>query len=112
MSINREYVDGLEVLSMRPHKDHDRPHVLFVHGAGCGAWIWENWLPLFAEHGYPSYALSLRGHGGSAGSYRGARLADYVDDLRRMVPPFEQPPVLAGQSMGARASQLLVVDAP
>src|SRR4051812_49141169 len=107
MSISREYIDGLELLSVRPHKSSDRPQVLFVHGTGCGAWIWENWLQLFADHGYPSYALGLRGHGESEGSYRGATLADYVDDLQRVVATFEQAPVLVGQSMGARAIELL-----
>lgn len=23
--------------------------LLFVHGAGCGGWVWENFLPYFAE---------------------------------------------------------------
>lgn len=45
---------------------HSTP-LLFIHGAWHGAWCWEKFLSYFAEHGYESHALSLRGHGNSEG---------------------------------------------
>ncbi|RLC08454.1 MAG: alpha/beta hydrolase, partial [Deltaproteobacteria bacterium] len=54
----------LEVISKYPKgKKHSVP-ILFIHGAFAGAWCWEEYfLPYFADHGYESHALSLRGHG-------------------------------------------------
>ena len=40
---------------------HDET-LLFVHGAGCGGWVWENFLPYFADRGWNSAAVSWRGH--------------------------------------------------
>ena len=40
-----------------------KPPLRFVHGGYCDSWCWEpHFLPWFAAQGYPSYALSLRGH--------------------------------------------------
>lgn len=75
--------------------------MLFVHGAYCGAWIWaETFLPYFCARGWPSHAVSLRGHGGSEGILAWARFADYVDDLDAAMARIEGPVVLVGHSMG------------
>ncbi|KAK7953242.1 alpha/beta-hydrolase [Apiospora saccharicola] len=42
-----------------------KPPVLFIHGTFCSAHDFQNFLPYLAQHGYPAYALSLRGHGAS-----------------------------------------------
>lgn len=62
----------LEILQAAPRDpemvalSRRRPPLLFVHGAFCGAWIWnEHFLPHFADRGWEAYAVSLRGHGGS-----------------------------------------------
>jgi len=58
----------LEILEHLPAGPTRKPPLLFVHGGYCDAWCWEPYfLPWFAARGYPSYALSLRGHGGSGG---------------------------------------------
>lgn len=42
------------------------PPLLFVHGSLHASWCWEaHFLRFFAERGYPSHAVSLRGHGNS-----------------------------------------------
>jgi len=57
-----------EVLTATPELDEGRPPVLFVPGFGHGAWVFaEHWLEHAASRGFPAYALSLRGHGSSAG---------------------------------------------
>lgn len=94
----------LEVLECRPAIETARPPVLFVHGAYAGAWTWaEHFLPHFALHGYPSYAVSLRGHGESYGRDALAwhSLRDYVDDVEETVDALEEAPALVGHSMGA-----------
>src|SRR5262245_31422424 len=94
----------LEVLECHPEAPSPRPPVLFVHGAFAGAWTWAaHFLPHFAAHGVPSYALSLRGHGGSYGHDALAwhRLADYVKDVEEVVAALATSPILVGHSMGA-----------
>jgi non-heme chloroperoxidase len=94
----------LEVLECRPQIESPLPPVLFVHGAYAAAWTWaEHFLPHFAAHGYPAYAVSLRGHGGSPGreALAWASLADYVDDLAETIDALEAAPALVGHSMGA-----------
>lgn len=93
----------LEILAQHPQA-HSRPTpLLFVHGAWHGAWCWaEHFLPYFAEHGYASFAVSLRGHGASEGRerLRRTRVADYVNDVAQVASGLSRPPVLIGHSMG------------
>ena len=93
----------LEVLYRRPEGTADPRPLLFVHGAYAGAWCWdEHFLPYFAEHGFEAHALSLSGHGGSPDRARldHYSIADYVDDVARIVGTLPAPPVLIGHSMG------------
>jgi pimeloyl-ACP methyl ester carboxylesterase len=72
------------------------------------AWCWaEHFLPYFAQHGYVSHALSLRGHGGSEGRerLRWTSLDEYVYDVAQVVSQMERPPVLVGHSMGGMIVQ-------
>ncbi len=92
------------------HEPQGNPHptpLLFVHGAWHGAWCWENFLPYFAAHGYPSYAVSLRGHGASEGRerLRWTRVHEYVDDVAEVVSNLPQPPILIGHSLGGLVVQ-------
>ena len=98
----------LEVITRSPKKPVKPVPLVFVHGAFAGAWIWdEHFLPFFAERGYQAHAISLRGHGESEGAERllFSSLADYVEDVRRIVQPMEQPPLLIGHSMGGMVAQ-------
>lgn len=93
----------LEILTRRPTGRAKPTPLLFVHGAYCGAWIWDaKMLGWFAERGWAAYALSLRGHGGSDGRdrIRFHTLTDYVDDVVEAFDEFDTPPVLIGHSMG------------
>lgn len=96
---------SLELHQRQPAVDAGRPPLLFVHGLGHGAWCWEHWLAAAADAGYPAYAVSLRGHGGSPGRLRTARLAQYVDDVVATAESLPAPPVLVGHSMGGLVVQ-------
>lgn len=99
--------DGLELLSCLPEQA-TRPPILFVHGAFAGAWCWaEHFMPWFAEQGYPTYAVSLRGHGGSAGEDGLAyhTLRDYVRDVATAAEHIGERPVVVGHSMGGFVAQ-------
>lgn len=108
--MNKRALPSLEVLSRVPVGTAHRTPLLFVHGAFCGAWAWqEHFLPYFAAQGYAAHALSLRGHGGSAGHEHidWWSIADYVDDVQSVIADFEHKPVLIGHSMGGFVVQKL-----
>lgn len=87
---------------------NDRPALLFVHGAFCGAWAWkEHFLPHFAARGWQSAAVSLRGHGESEGAEQLnlASLSDFVEDVVQVAREFPRPPILLGHSLGGLIAQ-------
>ncbi|HYQ91165.1 MAG TPA: alpha/beta hydrolase [Candidatus Competibacteraceae bacterium] len=98
----------LEFISRYPATEHKTVPLLFVHGSFTGAGVWDaHFLPYFAAQGYAAHALSLRGHGASAGRERlfGWSLADYVADLTYAIRRLECLPVLIGHSMGGMVVQ-------
>jgi pimeloyl-ACP methyl ester carboxylesterase len=102
-AVRRELV---EVLPDEP--DPSKPPLLFVHGAWQGAWSWqEHWMPEAAARGWRTYAVSLRGHGGSEG--RGdltlAPLRYFEHDVLQAITELPAPPVLVGHSMGGLVVQ-------
>jgi len=101
--IKTQIIEGLEVFSCLPAKKTDRPPVLFIHGAFAGGWMWtETFMPFLAKAGYPCYALSLRGHGGSHGidQIDWHSINDFIADVSTVVDWLGRPPVLIGHSMG------------
>ena len=93
----------LEVIARECEGGSGYPPLLFVHGSCHGAWCWdEHFLGFFADHGYDSYALSLRGHGKSGGGerLRWTSVADYVADVERVAAGLPRPPVVIGHSLG------------
>nr|BFE66018.1 alpha/beta fold hydrolase [Dactylosporangium thailandense] len=92
-----------EVLDAQPPGPADpaATPVLFVPGYGHGAWAFaEHWLEHTAQRGFPAYAMSLRGHGGS-GPAPQARLRDYVHDVTQVAAGLPRQAVLVGHGAGA-----------
>lgn len=93
----------LEVITREPDERKFATPLLFIHGTGHAAWCWEeNFLPFFAERGFNSHAISLRGHGKSEGGekLKWTKIADYVEDVRSVASEFDQEPVVIGHSLG------------
>lgn len=87
-----------------PEPQPGRPPLLFVHGLAGAAWIWEEaWLDRAAATGWSAHAVSLRGHGGSAGREHRWRisLGDYAQDVQQVASGLPEPPVLIAHSLGA-----------
>lgn len=95
----------LEVIEKHPETPTGKPPVLFVHGAAHGAWCWQNWMDLTAAAGYPSYAVSLRGHAGSEGSLLRSTLSSYVEDVTATISTLGTQPILVGHSLGGLVVQ-------
>ena len=98
----------LEIISRYPATVVKPIPLLFVHGSFTGAEVWDqHFLPYFAQQGYQAHAVSLRGHGASAGRDRVLwwSLADYVADLSQAVNTVGGTPVLIGHSLGGMVVQ-------
>ncbi|CEJ92266.1 hypothetical protein VHEMI07927 [[Torrubiella] hemipterigena] len=111
---------NLEVLTCTPpsSKTNQAP-ILCLHGAYCSASDYRNFLSYFASHGYPSYSLSIRGHGQSWSQSWLTKnlfttLDDYVADITAALNviagrhPNKSPPILMGHSFGGGQLQYLL----
>lgn len=108
-------IEHLEVLSALPDSDSGRPPLLFLHGLGHGAWCYaEHWLDASAAAGYPAYALSFRGHGGSGGHNRLRRtmLRGYVHDTLQAIASLPTTPVIIAHSLGSLVAQRVLARYP
>lgn len=90
-----------------------QPPVLLVHGFAAGAWMWEDWQRMLAEHGFPTYALDLRGRPGSrpAADFGRVTLHDYADDVCEAAAFVARrhgvaKPLIVGHSMGGLLAQM------
>lgn len=111
----------LEIISAIPSgwssaaRAERRPPLLFIPGAGGAAWVFaEHWLGAASRRGYPAHALSLRGHGGSAGHERISvtLLRDYIYDVLQAIVTLPEPPVLVGHGLGAVVVQEVLARYP
>lgn len=105
VTITRIRHRGLEVLSTDIARDPALPPLLFVHGLAHEAGCWSAWMDAAAAEGRAAWSVSLRGHGGSQGAVRTARLAQYVADVRAAMALLPTRPVLVGHSMGGLVCQ-------
>ncbi|MGI8641231.1 MAG: alpha/beta hydrolase [Pyrinomonadaceae bacterium] len=99
---------NLEIISREPKNVRSRTPLLFVHGSCHAAWCWdENFLPYFADQGFSSHAVSLRGHGASEipENFNWTSAADYAADVSQAVSQFANAPVLIGHSLGGFVAQ-------
>lgn len=91
----------LAVSAALPNNVTDLPPVILVHGAANSASVWTLWQRELAAHGWPSYAIDLRGHGRSDPiDLSHTSMHDYAADGRSLAVQFMRPPVVIGWSMG------------
>lgn len=102
----------LEVIEKHPEAPTSNPPILFVHGAAHGAWCWQHWMEMSSAAGYPTYAVSLRGHAGSEGSLLKSTLSSYVDDVTRTAAELPGQPILVGHSLGGLVVQRTIARVP
>lgn len=85
-----------------------RPLLFFVHGAFSSHEPFGPWMSRLAERGWRSVAAARRGRldVGPANA-AGLRIADYVEDCRRMIAALGEIPVVIGHSLGGLIAQKL-----
>ncbi len=63
-------------------------------------------MPFFAEHGWESFAVSMRGHGGSEPASAAASTMDeQIRDLASLVGTMQRAPILVAHSLGGIVAQ-------
>ena len=75
------------IFAQNNNKKKKQP-LLFIHGSFHASWCWaEHYMSFFASLGYPSYALSLRGTGGTfAGEgVTKVKIDEHVGDLTDII---------------------------
>jgi pimeloyl-ACP methyl ester carboxylesterase len=100
-------VDNLVLENYLPDKEIKDKRILFVHSSGHGSWMWKNFLSYFAERGYDSWAVNLRGHHLSdpVDDWEKVGVSEYLEDIAKAVNKIGGDVVLVGHSM----SGLLVI---
>ncbi|HWG52029.1 MAG TPA: alpha/beta hydrolase [Gemmatimonadaceae bacterium] len=85
-----------------------RPPILFIHGLFGGAWQFEALQCWFADHGYSSVAINLRGHHASrpVPDIGNVSVLEYVDDALGAARDMARP-IVFGHSMGGFIAQKL-----
>jgi len=108
-------VGNLTLASAQPRPGtRAKPPMLFIPGYFASAWVYESYLPFFADRGYAGFALNLRGREGSAlpsGTVLGrVSMNDFIDDARqaaRWLAERLSRPIVVGHSMGGLIAQKL-----
>jgi len=91
----------LAVSAVLPDTVPDHPPVILIHGSANSAAVWTFWQQELAAHGWPSYAIDLRGHGQSGPQdLSHTSMHDYAADVAVLATQCRQAPVLIGWSMG------------
>ena len=94
-------VDNLVLEHYLPDKEIKDKRILFVHSSGHGSWMWKNFLSYFAEGGYDSWAVNLRGHHLSdpVDDWEKVGVSEYLEDIAKAVDRVGGDVVLVGHSM-------------
>lgn len=99
----RVSVDGQEVYVATGGEPHraGKPHITFIHGAGCDHTVWVLFARFFSRNGFNVLAPDLPGHGRSAGKPLATveQLAQWVDRL--LDAAGVKSTILVGHSLGS-----------
>lgn len=105
---NDLFLEIFEGESIQAAAAHNRPPLLFVHGAYTGSWMWSKYIPHFIEIGWKCYVMNLRSH------YRSRLMdmttitfEDYLEDIQEVITACGVPPIVVGFSMGGILGQKL-----
>ncbi len=97
----------VSVTATLPKEDRGLPPLVLVHGAANSSGVWAFWQTQLAELDWPSYAIDLRGHGGSGpADLSTTTMEDYSDDVQRILDELRRPAVVVGWSMGGLVAMM------
>ena len=87
--------------------------VVFVHGAFCGAWSFDDFREPFERLGYSTHAPDLPAHERGADMERLAQCGvhDYANALMKVMRGLSASPILIGHSLGGLIAQMAAAKA-
>ncbi|MDP3509599.1 MAG: alpha/beta hydrolase [Candidatus Melainabacteria bacterium] len=90
------------------------PDLLFIHGTGSAADMWQGQVRFFTNHGYRCFVVDLRGHGFSAEPQEHTDLDVHISDLLETLESsdIKFPAAFVGHSLGAIISVTLAEQRP
>ena len=98
---------SLAVATLIPEEDWGFPALVLVHGAANTSRVWTFWQAQLSERGWRSYAVDLRGHGGSGpADLSTTTMEDYAADVCRVLKELRRPAVVVGWSMGGLVAMM------
>jgi non-heme chloroperoxidase len=85
--------------------------IVMIHGANCGGWCFEKFMPVFEARGFTCHTPDLIGHGADKADAKtvlaNVGMADYREQMTDYVKALSERPILLGHSMGAVIAQQL-----
>jgi non-heme chloroperoxidase len=87
-----------------------RTPVVMIHGAFCGAWVFEGWRALYEARGFDVHTPDLRHHqadGGHSVALGRTSVRDYAADLGALLDRIGEWPIVLGHSLGGLLAQML-----
>lgn len=88
--------------------------IIFIHGAFCGGWAFDQFRTTFEAAGFETHAPNLphheRGADMEALAQTGAK--DYADAIARYAQQFKEKPILVGHSLGGLIAQVTATQIP
>lgn len=83
--------------------------ILFIHGMCCTGAVWDEFKQPFEAAGHHCLTPDLRHHQPDANGFAlgTTGIADFLEDLLRLVAALPAPPIVIGHSMGGLLAQLL-----
>lgn len=86
-------------------------NVVFIHGAWSTGSVWNNYKTYFSEQGYNTISPTFIHHSIEQDkSLIGVSMEDYVNQIRKVLKTFENPPIVVAHSMGCIIAQRLATE--
>ncbi|MFZ4120388.1 MAG: alpha/beta hydrolase [Caulobacterales bacterium] len=88
--------------------------IIFVHGAFCGGWAFDQFRKPFEAAGYDTHTPDLPHHerGGSLELLAQCGVRAYADAIVRYAKSLPRPPILVGHSLGGLVAQVAATRGP
>ena len=87
-------------------------HLVLVHGAWQGSWVWELVTPRLSTAGHSCHAVDLPGSAPDIDNRAGVTFADQVEFLKRLLTEIGEPAIVIAHSGGGLAASQIAEEAP
>jgi pimeloyl-ACP methyl ester carboxylesterase len=92
---------------------HQKKHIVLVHGAWHGSWVWSTMISLFEINSdYIIHTFDLPAHGIDMTDPANVTLQDYVDKVLSIIDSIQEPVILVGHSMGGIVISMAAEERP